>query len=90
MKKILLVSLVVLLLSVALIAVVAADEDPQGDCPPNWHLHMLSDHNHGDHGDHHHIDNDSDHNGDGYICGKHVGNGGKNHVHIDNNVPFKD
>ena len=89
MKKILLVTIIVLLLSVAMIGVVAADEGPQGGCPPNWQLHMVSDHNHDGQGDHHHIGNDSDRNGDGYICGKHVGSGGKNHVHIDNNIPFK-
>jgi hypothetical protein len=36
---------------------------------------------------HHHIGNDADQNGDGYLCMKMAAN--DNHVHIDNNVPFK-
>ena len=31
---------------------------------------------------------DADQNGDGFICGKHVGKDGKVHVHTDNNLPL--
>jgi len=90
MKKILIVTIIVLLLSVVMISIVAADDGPQGDCPPNWNRHMVSEHNHASHGDHHHVGNDTDRNGDGYICGKHVGKDGKNHVHTDNNIRIKE
>jgi hypothetical protein len=29
-----------------------------------------------------------DRNGDGFLCVKHVGKNGNNHVHKDNNVPL--
>lgn len=34
-----------------------------------------------------HIGTDTDQNGDGYICVKHISS--DKHLHIDNNVPFK-
>ena len=89
MKKTFLVLAIVLLLAVSIISFAAAEpSQPQGDCPPGeWHLHMVSGHNHTSHGDHHHVGNDRDRNGDGWICGKHVGLNGKVHVHTDNNIP---
>lgn len=86
MKKILIGVVIVLLLTVSIISFVAADE-PQGDCPPKWHLHMVSGHSHEGHGQHQHVGNDFDRNEDGYICGKHVGRDGNIHVHTDNNIP---
>jgi len=37
---------------------------------------------------HDHIGIDTDANGDGYVCMKHVGPGGSLHLHIDNNLPL--
>ena len=61
--------------------------DPVVGCPKSFALH----HAHAAHEghSHHHVGNDKDANGDGYICVKHVGKNGKNHVHIDNNVPVQ-
>ncbi len=89
MKKTLIVMVIVLLLTVSIISFAAADPgQPQGSCPPgDWQLHMMSDHDHSGQGDHHHVGNDRDRNGDGWICGKHVGRNGSIHVHTDNNIP---
>jgi hypothetical protein len=35
------------------------------------------------------VGNDTDRNGDGWICARHVTPNGSVHVHTDNNVPFK-
>jgi hypothetical protein len=89
MKKrfvvLLLVSLLVL--TTASLAL-ASGGQPQGGCPDNFHPHMAMDHEHGGDGQHLHVGNDKDFNGDGYICGKHVSADGSVHVHIDNNVPL--
>jgi hypothetical protein len=89
MKKTLMVMVIVLLLVVSIVSFAAAgSSEAQGNCPPGeWHLHMVSEHNDMGQGDHHHVGNDSDLNGDGWICGKHTGLNGKVHVHIDNNIP---
>lgn len=65
--------------------------NPVGGCPPGFHLHSMSDMDHdGDHM-HHHIGNDQDQNGDGYLCVKHAGVGVDywNHVHRDNTLPLR-
>jgi hypothetical protein len=92
MKKILLLAVIVLLLSLTMIPIVAADGEPQGSCPSGWELHDLSDHHHSgsEHGDHRHVGTDADQNGDGFICGKHVTPNGDIHVHIDNALPLND
>ena len=87
------------LVVVALIALATArlaqahDGEPMYGCPDNFELHMAhmdpmsSMHDM----DHHHVGLDmevADKNGDGWICMKHVGDDGYNHVHIDNNFPF--
>ena len=88
MKKRLFVLLMVLVLAMTAVSVVVAEDgQPVGGCPDSFHRHMAG-HGHGNHGHHHHVGNDRDFNGDGYICGKHVGPNGNNHVHIDNNVPL--
>ena len=66
----------------------ATEGQPQGGCPDNFHLHMAMEHEHGSDGQHQHVGNSRDRNGDGYICGKHVSADGSIHVHIDNNVPL--
>ncbi len=85
-KSLIIVILLMLLLSTTALA---QDAEPVGGCPDSFHLHNAMDHGDG-HADHmhHHIGNDKDQNGDGYLCVKHVGKDGKNHVHIDNNVPL--
>lgn len=56
-----------------------------GACPPSFELHYMMDD--GPHM-HDHIGIDTDANGDGYVCMKHVGPGGSLHLHIDNNLPL--
>ncbi len=81
--------IVVMLLMVFSTIAVAQEAEPIGGCPDNFHLHQMMDHGDGHSGHmHHHIGNDKDQNGDGYLCVKHVGKDGNNHVHIDNNVPL--
>ena len=59
---------------------------PIGGCPDGFELHHMHEMDGGGHM-HHHVGNDADQNGDGYLCMKHVGAAGNNHVHIDNTVP---
>ena len=59
--------------------------DPVGDCPNSFVVHHVPQ-MHGDH-EHNHVGNSDDRNGDGYVCVKPSGMNGKNHVHIDNNIP---
>jgi len=66
---------------------IGSEGQAQYGCPDSFELHMAMEHDHGDH-EHHHIGADTDLNGDGFICVKHVGNSGNNHVHIDNHVPL--
>lgn len=86
MKKAILVTVMVLFLSAAFFSLAAAEPTaPQGDCAPGWHLHEAMPHD-GQHPDHRHVGNDRDFNGDGWVCGKHVGADGSIHVHTDNNI----
>ena len=89
MKKVTYLILLVALLSLTVATIAYAEgNEPVGNCPDGWNLHMPMNHgNHGDHS-HQHVGNDSDQNGDGYVCGKHVGKDGKIHVHTDNNIPL--
>jgi hypothetical protein len=83
--------LLVLALAAALVltfggTALAGHGAPRAGCPDGFelhHMHMMGDADHM----HHHIGNDADRNGDGFLCVKHVGKDGNNHVHIDNNVP---
>ena len=88
MKKLSIVMLLVFTLSLLLTAAVSAHDgmgDPIAGCPSDkWELMMV--HDHEEHM-HHHIGNDQDQNGDGWLCMKMAAN--DNHVHTDNNVPFK-
>lgn len=62
---------------------------PNETCSPGFdHAHQVgADGTHDDsgHGDHKHVGNDKDQNGDGWVCVKHAGKDGKVHVHADNN-----
>ena len=88
MKKRVLVLLIVAMLMVSVVSFVNASEDPVGSCPDSFQLHEAMAHNPDHGGQHKHVGNDRDQNGDGWICGKHVGKNGSVHVHIDNNVPL--
>ncbi len=89
MNKILLaVMIVVLLLPFTAASVFAHEGEPLGGCPDVFELHHMMDH--GDPTDpmHNHIGSDADLNDDGYLCMKHVGLNGSNHLHVDNNLPL--
>ena len=91
MKKLLVVLLLTLALTLVSISIVGANGDATGGCPNSFERHMVpmaGNHDHGQSGEHHHVGNDQDFNRDGYICAKHVGPNGSIHVHIDNNVPL--
>lgn len=88
MKKRLFLLLIAVVLILSTVSFVSASGDPVGGCPDDFHIHMAMDHDHDHDGQHKHVGNDRDLNGDGWICGKHVGANGSVHVHIDNNVPL--
>ena len=62
---------------------------PNETCPPGFdHAHKVHEgggHDDSSHGEHKHVGNDKDQNGDGYVCVKHAGKDGNTHVHADNN-----
>jgi hypothetical protein len=73
----------VLLLQFAVPVAFAADE-PTGSCSPGYTLAMAMDH---DVHHHQHVGTDTDLNGDGFICMKHVTPDEMIHVHVDNILP---
>lgn len=75
--------LVILLSQFAVVTVFAADE-PIGSCAPGFTLMMAMDH---DEHHHQHVGTDTDLNGDGWICMKHVTPDEMVHLHVDNNLP---
>lgn len=75
--------LVILLSQFAVINVLAAGE-PLGSCAPGFELMMAMEH---DEHHHQHVGTDTDLNGDGWICMKHVTPVEKIHLHVDNNLP---
>ena len=75
--------LVILLAQFSAVAVFAAGE-PIGSCAPGFTLMMAMDH---DVHHHQHVGTDTDLNGDGWICMKHVSPLEKIHLHVDNNLP---
>lgn len=75
--------LVILLSQFAVINVLAAGE-PVGSCAPGFELMMAMEH---DEHHHQHVGTDTDLNGDGWICMKHVTPVEKIHLHVDNNLP---
>jgi hypothetical protein len=87
MKKAVFVLLIAILLVFSIsIPAFAEESTPAGGCPASFELHQMMDHDHEGEHMHHHIGNDMDQNGDGYLCMKHVGKDGNNHIHIDNDV----
>jgi hypothetical protein len=91
MKKLTAILFLGLLLSLALVYTVYADEvgDPVGGCPDRFTLHHAAHHDehHMDGDGHHlHVGSDTDLNADGWICVKHVSSKGNVHLHVDNVV----
>lgn len=85
-------AVIVLVLALALTTVslaVASDSEAMWGCPDNFQLHKAMVHQHGGNGQHLHVGNDDDLNGDGWICGKHVSEDEGVHVHIDNRMPLR-
>lgn len=84
MRRLLLIVCGVLLLAMSITAVASAGGDPVAGCPDNFALHPAMPHD--DHHGHLHAGTETDLNGDGWICVKHVSVDGSIHVHIDNDT----
>ena len=82
-KLVLALTLVVLVAQFAVPIVFAADE-PAGSCPRGFMLEQVMPH---DEHHHQHVGTSADHNGDDYVCMKHVTPDERIHVHVDNNLP---
>ncbi|MBI5031024.1 MAG: hypothetical protein HZB51_10890 [Chloroflexi bacterium] len=87
MRKGITIALVVLVLLAAIAPIASAQGKPIGSCRDGFELHPAMDHD--DQHEHHHIGTETDQNGDGWICVKHVGVDENNHVHIDNQAALK-
>jgi len=87
MRRLITLLLLGMLLSLSAASVASASDGPIGGCPSKFELHRAMDHD----GDpsHKHVGTDTDRNGDGWICIKHVSADGNIHLHIDNNVPLR-
>jgi hypothetical protein len=83
-KKLLFALLLVILLSQFAVVNVLAAGEPIGSCAPGFTLMMVLDE---DVHHHQHVGTDTDLNGDGWICMKHVTPVEKIHLHVDNNLP---
>lgn len=88
MHRLLLVVALVSMLALAITGSALAHDGhtPVGGCPDGFMLHDSYDMPGMTMDGHHHVGVDTDHNGDGFICMKHVGHDGNNHVHTDNNA----
>ena len=80
MKKIPFALILAILLVSILAPAAAAQTVPPSGCPVGFELHEVMDHEHHEH----HIGLQTDLNGDGYLCVKHLEN---RHVHVDNVIP---
>jgi hypothetical protein len=83
-KKFLFAFTLVMLLALFVVPAALAEDEPAGSCPTGFHLEMAMDH---DEHHHQHVGSDTDVNGDGFICMKHVTPDEKIHVHVDNMLP---
>lgn len=92
--RIRIVTAILLLFLIAVAAVPAAlasHGEPVGSCPTGFHLHHTGVDHHHEHDEgmmHEHVGLDSDLNGDGYWCVKHVSADQHIHVHVDNRLPL--
>lgn len=92
-KRSLIAVLLLLLLTLTLASAALASHptEPLGSCPDGFHLHHVGMHDHHEHDQdmmHRHVGLDTDLNGDGYWCVKHVGAEQHIHVHVDNSLPL--
>ena len=85
MKKFMFALLLVILLSQFAVSVALAADEPVGSCPTGFHREMAMDH---DVHHHQHVGTDTDFNGDGWICMKHITPDEEIHLHVDNNLPL--
>ena len=83
-KKLFFALLLVILLSQFAVVNVLAAGDPAGSCAPGFTLMMAMDE---DVHHHQHVGTDTDLNGDGWICMKHITPDEMIHLHVDNNLP---
>ena len=83
-KKLFFALLLVILLSQFTVVNVLAAGEPIGSCALGFTLMMAMD---DDVHHHQHAGTDTDLNGDGWICMKHVTPVEKIHLHVDNNLP---
>lgn len=83
-KKFIFAFTLVMLLALFVVPLALAEGEPAGSCPTGFHLEMVMDH---DEHHHQHVGSDTDVNGDGFICMKHVTPDEKIHVHVDNLLP---
>jgi hypothetical protein len=83
-KKLFFALLLVILLSQFAVVNVFAAGEPIGSCAPGFTLMMSMDH---DVHHHQHVGTDTDLNGDGWICMRHVTPDEKIHLHVDNYLP---
>jgi hypothetical protein len=81
-KKLVFALMLVMLISQFAVPTVLAADEPTGSCPPGFTLAMAMEH---DMHHHQHVGTDTDLNGDGYICMRHVTE--TIHLHADNNLP---
>lgn len=83
-KKLVLVLMLVMLISLFPVPAALATGEPTGSCPPGFTLEEVMPH---EHHPHQHVGTSTDKNGDGFICMKHVTPDESIHVHMDNNLP---
>jgi hypothetical protein len=83
-KKLIFALLLVIVLSQFAVSTVFAAGEPAGSCAPGFTLMMVMDH---DEHHHQHVGTDTDLNGDGFICMKHITPDEQIHLHMDNNLP---
>ena len=83
-KKLFFALLLVILLSQFAVDTAFAAGEPTGSCAPGFTLMTAMDN---DVHHHQHVGTDTDLNGDGWICMKHVTPDEKIHLHTDNNLP---
>lgn len=92
-RRVLALLLVTLLfLTAAPAALASVPDDAVGSCPRGFHIHEVGTHDHHEHDGemaHQHVGLDSDLNGDGYWCVKHITTDEHIHLHIDNYLPLR-
>jgi hypothetical protein len=83
-KKFVFALLLVMFLFQLAVPVAFAADQPVGSCPTGFHLDRVMDH---DEHHHQHVGTDTDLNGDGWLCMRHVTPDETIHLHVDNYLP---